>query len=145
MTKLTDTQYEQLLAFRSDLRRFLHWSEEQARRTGVTPAQHQLMLAVRGHPGPEGPSIGEVASYLVLRHHSAVGLVDRAEAAGLVRRSPDPEHHGTVHVQLTDSGQAHLEELSAMHLDELARFAPTMEALWRSLHDAPRAPDLTLG
>ena len=129
----TQADYEQLLGLRTGLRRFLHWSEMQARRAGITPAQHQLMLAVRGHRDPRGPSIGELAHYLVLRHHSAVGLVDRATAAGLVTRAPDPQHPSVVRVTLTETGQEKLEALSALALEELARLAPTMEALWRSL------------
>ena len=85
--ELQDEDYARLLQFRVDLRRFLHWSEEQAEKAGVTPAQHQLLLAIRGHNGAEGPTIGEIAGYLLLRHHSAVGLVDRAVKAG---RSPGP-------------------------------------------------------
>jgi DNA-binding MarR family transcriptional regulator len=128
---LLDSDYERLLQFRTGLRRFLHWSEEQAREAGLTPAHHQLMLAVRGHPDPRGPSIGELADYLTLRHNSAVGLVDRAEAAGLVERVPDAEHSGTVRVILTASGSERLEALSAAHLDELARLG----AVW----DDPRS------
>lgn len=131
----TDADYQRLLEFRSGLRRFLHWSEDQARLHGVTPTQHQLLLAVRGHPDPAGPSIKELAEYLALRHHSAVGLVDRAAAAGLVVRVPDCEHHGTVRVTLTESGRSCLEGLAELHMDELARLAPTMEALWKSLRE----------
>jgi DNA-binding MarR family transcriptional regulator len=133
---LHDADYERLLQFRTGLRRFLHWSEEQARQAGVTPAHHQLMLAVRGHGDRRGPSIGELADYLTLRHHSAVGLVDRAEAAGLVRRVPDAEHPGTVRVTLTPSGSERLEALSSVHLDELARLGPAMASVW----DAQRPP-----
>ena len=74
---LTDHDYERLLAFRTDLRRFLRWSEQEAAAAGVTPAQHQLLLAIRGNPDPSGPTIGDVAEALLLPHHSAVGLVDR--------------------------------------------------------------------
>src|SRR2546421_20509 len=82
---LSDEDYTGLLEFRDSVRRFLHWSEQLALASGVTPAQHQLLLAIRGHPsGP--PTIGEVAGHLLLRHHSVVGLVDRAEQAGLVER-----------------------------------------------------------
>jgi len=130
---LEESDYRRLLEFRTSLRRFLHWSEECAREAGVTPAHHQLMLAVRGHPDPEGPSIGELADYLTLRHHSAVGLVDRAEAAGLVKRVPDAEHPGTVRVTLTAAGRHRLATLSAVHLDELTRLAPVMGALWDAL------------
>jgi DNA-binding MarR family transcriptional regulator len=78
------------LALRHGLRRFLRWSEEQAERSGLTAAQHQLLLAIRGQRGRLQPTIGMVAQELLLRHHSAVELVDRAEAMGLVRRRRDP-------------------------------------------------------
>lgn len=133
MSGLTDEDYQRLLALRTGLRRFLHWSEDQARRQGITSAQHQLLLAIRGHPDPTGPTVGEIAAYLVIRHHSAVGLIDRAAAAGLVVREPDSHRAGTVHVVLTDHGQATLDALSKRHLDELARLAPAMETLWRTL------------
>jgi DNA-binding MarR family transcriptional regulator len=77
VTALNQAQYERLLRFRTGLRRFLRWSAEQAALAGLTPAQHQLLLAVRGHPEPQGPTIRDVAGYLLLRHHSAVELVDR--------------------------------------------------------------------
>src|SRR5580698_1525208 len=102
--RLTDADYEDLLTLRTGLRRFLRWSEQQAEDAGLTPAQHQLLLAIRGHPDPRGPTIGEVADYLLLRHHSAVGLIDRADAAGLVQRSRDPEDHRVVRLQLTAMG-----------------------------------------
>ena len=77
---LSDRQFAELLAFRVALRRFLAWSEEAAEAVGVTATQHQLLIAVRGHPDPAGPTISDVARYLLVRHHSAVGLIDRAEA-----------------------------------------------------------------
>ncbi len=131
--ELTDDDFQQLLDLRSSLRRFLHWSDSQAQAVGLTSAHHQLLLAVRGHPDPEGPKIGDVARYLVLRHHSAVGLIDRAAAAGLVERFPGPEGHGTVHVRLTAAGASRLHELTALHLEELRRLAPSMETLWRGI------------
>jgi DNA-binding MarR family transcriptional regulator len=134
----TDADYEHLLELRSGLRRFMHWSEEQARAVGLTPAQHQLLLAVRGHPDERGPTIGELADYLVLRHHSAVGLVDRTAAAGFVVRVPDTEQPGTVRLALTEAGAARLAALSELHYDELARLAPTMESLWRALGENGR-------
>ena len=79
--RLPDADYEDLLTLRTGLRRFLRWSEQQAEAAGLTPAQHQLLLTIRGHPDRRGPTVGEVADYLLLRHHSAVGLVDRAVAA----------------------------------------------------------------
>ena len=90
---LTDDDFAELLRFRDALRRFLRWSEDQARAAGLTPAQHQLLLAVRGHDGD--PTIGDVAEHLLLRHHSAVELVDRAERAGLLRGAPIPTTDGS--------------------------------------------------
>lgn len=131
--RLSDDDFRRLLELRTSLRQFLHWSEDQAKAVGLTSAQHQLLLAVRGHPGPDGPTIGDVARYMVLRPHSAVGLVDRAVAAGLVERVPDAVRHGTVHVHLTAAGSERLEQLTALHLDELRSLAASMEALWRGI------------
>jgi DNA-binding MarR family transcriptional regulator len=132
----SDADYQRLLELRTGLRRFLRWSERQAEAAGLTPAQHQLLLAIRGHPDPRGPTVGEVAAYLVLRHHSAVGLIDRAETAGLLVRSKDPDNSSAVRLQLTESGRRQLDVLSEQHLEELAHLAPTMHALWQALEDA---------
>src|SRR5919201_3771533 len=94
------SDFEHLLELRTGLRRFLRWSEQQAKAAGLTPAKHQLLLAIKGHPDPAGPTIGEVADYLMLRHHSAVGLVDRAVSDGLVTRAPDPGSKSVVRVTL---------------------------------------------
>src|SRR5215210_4546288 len=83
---LSAEDYTNLLMFRTALRRFDSWSHQQARRVGLTAAQHQLLLAVKGHRDPLGPTIGEVAEYLNTRHHSVVELVDRSERLALVRR-----------------------------------------------------------
>ncbi|HEY1650825.1 MAG TPA: MarR family transcriptional regulator [Acidimicrobiales bacterium] len=131
--RLTDADYEDLLTLRTGLRRFLRWSEQQAEGEGLTPAQHQLLLAIRGHSDPRGPTIGEVADYLLLRHHSAVGLIDRADAAGLVERVRDPEDHRLVRLQLTTAGGKRLEALSAQHLEELQRLALKLPGAWRGL------------
>jgi DNA-binding MarR family transcriptional regulator len=127
--QLSREDYENLLAFRSSLRRFLHWSETQARAAGLTPAQHQLMLAVKGHPGARGPAIGDLAGYLMLRHHSTVELVDRAEAAGLVERWGDDDDGRVPRVRLTDEGEARLGLLAQAHLDELRDLAPVLDAV----------------
>lgn len=132
----TDADYQTLLRLRTGLRRFVRWSERQAEAAGLTPAQHQLLLAIRGHPDPAGPTIGDVAGYLLLRHHSAVGLVDRAERAGLVARRKDRSNHSVVRLRLTPQGSAQLEALSELHLEELAHLAPAMHALWNALEQA---------
>jgi DNA-binding MarR family transcriptional regulator len=133
---LEDRDYEALLQLRTGLRRFLRWSEQQAGAAGLTRAQHQLLLAIRGHPDPKGPSIGDVAAYLLLRHHSAVGLIDRAEKAGLVVRRSDPANQSVVRLQLTSKGLRQLETLSELHVEELAHLAPAMHALWDALDRA---------
>ena len=119
----TETEFQRLLAFRLALRRFLHWSEEQSAAEGVTSTQYQLMLAIRGHPDPVGPTMGDLAEALLLRHHSAVGLVDRAVDAGLVSRHPDPHDHRMVHVRLTRRGDACIARLARAHLEQLPALA----------------------
>ncbi|HET7052801.1 MAG TPA: MarR family transcriptional regulator [Solirubrobacterales bacterium] len=118
---MSKDDYAKLLGFRSDLRRFLHWSEEQARVEGLTTSQHQLLLAVKGHRGADGPTVGEIADYLALRHHSAVGLIDRAEKSGLVERNRDPDDHRIIRLQLTAAGDHLIRRLSKTHLEELRR------------------------
>jgi DNA-binding MarR family transcriptional regulator len=100
---------------------------------GLTSAQHQLLLAIRGHQDSRGPTIGDVAGYLFLRHHSAVGLVDRAEAAGLVERLEDQDDRRVVRLRLTPKGTGILVQLSQAHLEELTRLAPEMRTLWVGL------------
>jgi len=118
---LTDADYARLLSLRTGLRVFLRWSEEEAERAGLTPAQHQLLLAVRG--SQDSPTIGQLAELLLLRHHSASELVDRAAAAGLVARLADADDGRVVRVRLTRRGAEQLETLSVRHLDELGRLA----------------------
>lgn len=122
---LEDSDYQRLLTFRDQLRRFLHWSEQQAIDAGITPAQYQLLLAIRGHQGAT-PTIRDVADHLLLRHHSVVGLIDRAESAGLVERRVDPHNHRVVRLHLTRSGARHVAALAAAHLDELKRIEPLL-------------------
>lgn len=137
---LTQEQYAQLLQLRTGLRRFLHWSEERAEEHGLTPAQHQLLLAVRGSDARYGPTIGELSQALVLRHHSVVGLVDRAQSAGLVTRRRDSTRQSLVHVRLTDRGRQALRDLALVHLREIAELAPAMQALWQAIAAAGDPP-----
>lgn len=129
MHQLTRGDFENLLAFRTSLRRFMHWSQTQARAAGLTPAQHQLLVAIKGHPGGQPPTIGDLAGYLLLRHHSAVELVDRAAGAGLVVRCPDPDDGRVTRVGLTADGESRLAMLAPAHLDELRELAPILDQL----------------
>jgi len=125
----TDEDFRHLLSFRVTLRRFVRWSEEQAAAAGLTPAQHQLLVAIKGHPGPRPPAIREIAEYLLLQSHSAVGLVDRAEASGVVRRTPDPDDARVVHVELTERGDKLVTALTAAHLARLYELASALNEL----------------
>src|SRR4051812_30465908 len=87
--EISKSEYEALHAFRYSLRRFLRFSEEGARAAGLTAQQHQLLLAVKGQPGRDWASVTDLAESLQIRHHAAVGLVDRCVRADLVERSPD--------------------------------------------------------
>jgi DNA-binding MarR family transcriptional regulator len=138
--RLEQRHYEQLLDFRTGLRRFLRWSAEQAAAAGVTPAQHQLLLAIRGHPDPAGPTIRDVAGYLLVRHHSVVELVDRAVAAGLVQRHQDTGDSRAVRLRLTPEGAERLARLSELHMEELERFASQLEPLWDGLDKGRHVP-----
>jgi DNA-binding MarR family transcriptional regulator len=127
--QLTRQDFEKLLAFRTSLRRFQRWSEDQASAAGLTHVQHQLLVAVKGHPGDRPPTVGELAGYLLQRHHSTVELVDRAAAAGLVERVPDDKDGRIVRVRLTALGERRLTELTPSHLAELRHLAAALNEL----------------
>ena len=137
---LSDESYARLLQFRTGLRRFERWSEQQAAAAGLTSAQHQLLLAVRGHGDRRGPTVGDLSEYLLLRHHSVVELIDRAVAAGLVRRRPDPDDRRLVRIRPTAHGTAVLRRLTRAHIAELGRLAPALEALWAGLEPTTHLP-----
>ena len=138
MEELSSEDFENLLAFRTGLRRFLHWSQTEAKAAGLTPAQHQLLVAIRGHPGGR-PAISDLAASPLLRHHSTVELVDRAQAAGLVQRADDPGDGRVTRVLLTADGEARLARLAPAHIDELRHLAPVLQQLvarWDQRHQA---------
>lgn len=132
--RVTDADYARLLRMRTRLRRFEHWSAAQAAAMGLTASQHQLLLAIRGHGGDEGPTIGDVADYLLVRHNTAVELVNRTQELGLIDRHRDGADHRVVRLSLTDEGRERLNALSADHLEELARLAQVVDELFDTLH-----------
>ena len=117
--KLSKRDYVALSGFRETLRRFLRTTEAGARAAGVTPAQHQLLLAVRGRPDRDWATARELAGVLGVRHHSVVGLLDRCEKRGLVRRLPSHEDRRVVEVYLTSEGLRLLEKVAASNRNEL--------------------------
>ena len=120
---LRDADYERLLAFRVELRRFLRHSETVAHDAGLTPALHQLLLAIRGAGTAPAPTVGEIAAVLDVRHHTAVELVTRAEQLGLVHRDRDEHDHRQVRVGLTPAGADRLERLTRSHLPAIGQLA----------------------
>jgi DNA-binding MarR family transcriptional regulator len=125
--------YAELAAFRYALRRFLAFSEGAAVAAGLTAQQYQALLAVRAGAEGEGFTINDLAKQLLIRHNSAVGLVDRLAAQGLVARKPWPDDRRKVHLVLTAKGNRLFERLADMHRTELQRIGPRLAKLLRRI------------
>lgn len=130
---ITKADYETLADLRYALRLFLRFSEEAAQRAGLTPQQHQALLAIKGFPKRDQVTVGELAERLQLRHHSAVGLADRLVSARLISRRQDTKDRRQVYLKLTARGETALERLSAAHKEQLRRAAPQINALLERL------------
>ena len=118
-----------LARFRYSLRRFLRFSEQAARSAGITPQRHQALLAIKGFAGCERITIGELAEALQIRHHSAVGLVDRLIAEGYARRMPAKDDRRRVRLALSPRAEAILEELTHAHRAQLHGLGPEINRL----------------
>lgn len=127
--KLSKSQYELLAAFRFALRQFLRFSEEAAHAAGLTPQQHQALLAIKGYPERDRITVGELAERLQVAHHSAVGLIDRLVAEKLVVREASETDRRQVFITLAKRGEQVLEGLSSSHRAELRRIGPDMRQL----------------
>jgi DNA-binding MarR family transcriptional regulator len=125
-SSISKSEYESLAEFRYALRCFLHFSENAAATVGLTLQQHQALLFIIGSPGREQITIGELAERLQIRHHSAVGLVDRLEDQGLVKRIPNAEDRRQVFIGLTAKGVRVLESLANIHRQELRNMGPQL-------------------
>jgi len=137
--KVTKAQYETLAEFRYALRKFLHFSETAAAAVGVTPQQHQAMLSIKGFPGRDRITIGELAERLQIKHHSAVGLANRLVAERYVARVENPVDRREVLLTLTARGESILEQLSAAHQEQLRRLGPQMNRLLETLQGSSPA------
>ncbi len=137
-TTISDSDYTLLAQLRHSLRLFSSFSEEVARSAGLTPAQHQALLALKGFGAAEPLTIGQLAEKLLIRHHSAVGLVQRLIARGLVERAADERDRRRVRLVLRPRGEALLEKLTSAHRDELRRIGPRIETLLEELQHPPR-------
>ena len=129
---LTMADYRLLADFRHILRGFLVFSEERALELGLAPQQHQVLLAIKGHED-EALSVGELARHLVVKHNSAVGLINRLVRAGYVVRKPDPADGRRATLKLTRKGEKVLEKLTATHRTQLRQIAPTLRTILRQL------------
>lgn len=129
MGSIKQSEYEALATFRYSLRQFLRFSEEAAHSLGLSPHQHQALLAIRGFPGRQRVTIGELAERLQVRHHTAVELVNRLAADDLVVRENSEEDHRQVFVTLTERGLGLLEKLSEAHKQELRHIGPQLNRL----------------
>ena len=123
---LAPSEYEVLAAFRYALRHFLSFSDAAAAEVGLASQQYQALLAIKGSHGGDSVTINDLANLMLIKHNSAVGLVDRLESEGLVKRSVAPEDRRKVNVRLTRRGVRVFERLAAVHRDELRRIGPKL-------------------
>ena len=129
---MREADYAALAQFRYQLRTFLAFSEAAAQRAGLTAQQHQALLAIKGLAVSDGASVGDIARFLLIRHHTAVELVDRMAKLKLIGRESDPQDARRVLVRLTAKGEQKLRSLSRIHLDELSAAAPALSKILRS-------------
>jgi len=134
--QLGKAEYETLAAFRYALRKFIHFSEQAAEAARVTPQQHQALLAIKGFPGRDRVTVGELAERLQLRHHSVVGLLDRLMKEKLVARTRSAGDRRQVLIELTSRGEKTLAMLSTMHREQLQRIGPEITQLLARLNSA---------
>ncbi len=130
---LTAADYQALVEFRSEIRRFLRFSEQAARSAGLEPQQHQLLLLLKGLPEGVQPRIGEVAERLQIQHHSAVELVDRLVRRGMVKRHRGGTDRREVLLELTARGATVLDGLSVLHREELRLAGPALVTALQTL------------
>lgn len=138
--ELSLADYQLLAEFRYVLARFLAFSAGAATAEGLAPRQHQALLAIKGYPGGTAVTVGDLAERLGIRHHSAVGLVDRLVESGYLVRRTDLKDRRRAVLSLTASAERALAALSAAHRQELRRIAPLLGPLLKQLEShAPRA------
>jgi DNA-binding MarR family transcriptional regulator len=130
---LDPSEYRKLEEFRFQIRRFLHFSEAAAGASGIESQQHQALLALKGMPPGCSPTIGHLADRLLIKHHSAVGLVDRLQTQGLVTRQANPDDARQVLIQVTRKGERILHNLTVAHRLELEEASPKLAAALRAI------------
>ena len=131
-TPVQAVDYEALARFRYQLRRFLSFSEAAANEAGLTPQQHQALLAIKGFSSPDPISVGELAQFLFIRHHTAVELMDRMTKLGLLKRVVDDADSRRVLLKLTAEGELRLQTLSKIHFEELRSASPALALILKT-------------
>jgi DNA-binding MarR family transcriptional regulator len=130
---LTKADFEALARFRYHLRQFLSFSEKAAVAAGLTPRQHQALLAIKGFPRRDEVTVGELAEQLQIAHHTTVELADRLVAQGLITRIPGSQDRRTVFLRVARKGETLLTRLSIAHRTEIQRIGPRLQALLEDL------------
>ena len=115
---LTKKEFETLSEFRYRLRRFLRFSERVTRKNGITPLQYLLLLHLKGFPGRNWATVGELAERLQAQHHGVVALISRCEKLGWVERRQGQTDRREVEVHLTASGERTAAKMAQLHRDE---------------------------
>jgi DNA-binding MarR family transcriptional regulator len=139
--EVRNVDYQALARFRYELRKFLAFSETAARKEKLTPQQHQALLSIKGFSHNKPVSVGELAKLLLIRHHTAVELMDRMTKLGLIARAADPSDGRRILVRLTAKGERRLRKLSKIHFEELSAtgeaLAEMLQHFRQSGHDSP--------
>jgi DNA-binding MarR family transcriptional regulator len=114
-------QYQALSEFRFRLAEFLHFSESAAQAAGITPAQYLLLLHLRGFPGREWGTVGELAERLQASHQGTVALVQRCERNGLVSKRRSRTDARCVEIRLTPRARELVQRIAKRHAEALAQ------------------------
>ncbi|CAN5412561.1 MarR family transcriptional regulator [soil metagenome] len=135
-TKIPTVDYKALAQFRFEIRKFQAFSEAAVQKEGLTPQQHQALLIIKGFSSDEPVSVGELAKFLLIRHHTAVELMDRMTKLGLLRRVVDNEDGRRALVKLTKDGEKRLRKLSKIHFAEISAISPTLTKIMKPFRSA---------
>jgi DNA-binding MarR family transcriptional regulator len=133
-----DVDYQALARFRYELRKFLAFSETAAHAQNLTPQQHQALLTIKGFSQDNPVSVGDLAKLLLIRHHTAVELIDRMTRIGLIARVPDPGDGRRILIRLTAEGERRLRKLSKIHVEELSAVSGALTEMLRHDHQPKR-------
>ena len=142
---LNDAEYRALAEFRYQIRKYLRFMEEKARKAGQNPQQYQLVLALKGLPREISPTIGALAERLQLNHNSTVELADRCEKRGLLRRLRSGDDRRRVELELTAEGETFLRKLATAGREELRGIGPVLAASIQHLINDSRSAKHSTG